>query len=403
MKAVLGCGILAAALLLSACGSDEDRAPSIGDAFIGPATLNIRKEIDTKSPTVAVGHHGDHVEIVGKRRLWYKIRTEKGIEGWTDDRQLLDKAQMLRLRRLAEQTAGLPTQGKATTYDLLNVHTEPTRTSASFVQVKEKEVFEVIAHRVTARNTKRPKRELTRPIQKATAPSKKPKKEVVPPPPPPAAPEPPVDWVALSKERGVDADKDTPPVAQDDWTLIRTHGGQTGWVLTSRVYMLIPDDVAQYAEGHRIVSYFSIGKIDDNGQSKDIWLWTTIASLGEDHDFDSYRVFVWSLRHHRYETAYIQRRERGYLPVLAKQGEFSVCVEDKNGARIRRDYTMTGNAVRPAGTRPCEVKPVTESDDLDALPVIAPAPKRAVEKSFTEKAKAKFHQWFTRSTKKTTP
>jgi hypothetical protein len=400
LRAVLGCGILAAALLWSGCGSDDERSPSIGDAYIGPSTLNIRKEIDTRSPTVAVGHHGDHVEIVGKRRLWYRIRTEKGIEGWTDDRQLLDKAQMLRLRSLAEQTAGLPAQGKATTYDLLNVHTEPSRVAASFVQLKEKEVFEVIAHRVTVRNTKRPKRELTRPKQKATAPPKKAKKEILPPLPPPDAPEPPVDWIKLSKERGVEADKDTPPVAEDDWTLIRTRTGQTGWVLTSRVYMLIPDDVAQYAEGHRIVSYFSIGKIYDNGEPKDIWLWTTIASLGEDYDFDSYRVFVWSLRHHRYETAYIQRRERGYLPVLAKQGEFSVCVEDKDGARIRRDYTMTGNTVRPAGIRPCEVKPLSETEDLDALPVTAPAPKPAVEKSFSEKLKSKFHQWFTKSTKK---
>jgi SH3-like domain-containing protein len=400
LKAVLGCGILAAALLLSACGSDEERAPSIGDAYVGPATLNIRKEIDTKSPTVAVGHHGDHVEIVGRRRIWYKIRTQKGIEGWTDDRQLLDKVQMLRLRALAEQTAGFPPQGKATTFDALNVHTEPSRVAVSFIQLKEKEPFEVIAHRVTVRKTKRPTRVLTHPKQKATAPPKKSKKTVVPPPPPPDAPEPPVDWVKLSKERGVEADEDTPPVAHDDWTLIRTRGGQTGWVLTSRIYMLIPDEVAQYAEGHRIVSYFSIGKVDDNGQQKDIWLWTTIASLGEDYDFDSYRVFVWSLRHHRYETAYIQRRERGYLPVLAKQGEFSVCVEDKNGARIRRDYTMTGNTVRPAGIRPCEVKPEDEADDLVALPVKAVAPKPVVEKSFSEKMKAKFHQWFGKSTNK---
>ncbi|HVY93540.1 MAG TPA: SH3 domain-containing protein, partial [Bryobacteraceae bacterium] len=384
MRAVFGCVILAAALLLGGCGSDDERAPSIGDAYIGPATLNLRKEIDTKSPTVAVTHHGDHVEIVGRRRLWYKVRTDKGIEGWTEDRQLLDKAQMLRIRKLAEQTAGPPSQGKATTYDLLNVHSEPSRTSTSFVQVKEKEVFEVIAHRVTARNTKQPKRQLTHPTPKSTAPPKKAKKDAVPPPPGPAAPEPPVDWIALSRERGVDADADTPPVAQDDWSLIRTASGQTGWVLTSRVYMLIPDEVAQYAEGHRIVSYASIGKIDDNGQQKDIWLWTTIESLGQDYDFDSYRVFVWSLRHHRYETAYIQRRERGYLPVLAKEGWFSVCVEDKNGDRIRRDYTMTGNTVRPAGVRACEVKPVSDTEDLDTLPIAVSAPKPATSKSVTE-------------------
>jgi hypothetical protein len=400
LKAGFGCGILAAALLLSACGSDEERAPAIGDAYVGPVTLNIRKEIDTKSPTVAVAHHGDHVDIVGRRRLWYKIRTEKGIEGWTDDRQLLDKAQMLRLRRLAEQTAGFPAQGKATTWDVLNVHTEPSRTSASFIQLKEKEAFEVIARRVTARNTKRPRRQLTHPAPKRTPPPKKAKKETVPPPPPPAAPEPPVDWIALSKERAAAAEADTPRVAQDDWTLIRTRNGQTGWVLTSRVYMLVPDEVAQYAEGRRIVSYFSIGKVNDGGETKDIWLWTTVESLGEDYDFDSYRVFVWSQRHHRYETAYIQRRERGYLPVLAKQGEFSVCVEDKTGAHVRRDYTMMGNSVRPAGTRPCEVKPVSESNDLDALPVTAPAPKAVGEKTITEKVKAKFRQWFSKSTNK---
>jgi hypothetical protein len=299
---------------------------------------------------------------------------------------------------MAAETAGLPSQGKATSYDALNVHSEPNRTSASFVQVKEKEVFDVIAHRITARSSKRVTRVLTRPVPKRTQPPKKAKKDAVPPPPPPTAPAPPVDWIALSKERAVDADANTPPEAQDDWTLIRTRSGQSGWVLTSRVYMLIPDEVAQYAEGHRIVSYFSIGKIDDHGEQKDIWLWTTIESLGQDYDFDSYRVFVWSERHHRYETAYIQRRERGYLPVLAKQGSFSVCVEDKTGARIRRDYTMTGNAVRPAGIRPCEVKPVTDANDLDALPVAAPA--RIPEKSMTDKVKAKFHQWFSKSTKK---
>ena len=251
------------ALLLSSCAPRPERAAAIGQAFIGPSTLTIRKDIDTKSAGVAEVHHGDRVEIIGQRRLWYKVRTNKGIEGWTDDHQLLDSAQMVRLRKLAEQTAGLPTQGKATTYDELNVHTEPNRNSPSFVQVKEKETFDVITHRVLPRAAKQPKRELIKSGPKAAALPKKPKKDAsgVAPPPPPAAPAPPVDWIALSKERGAEADADTPPAAQDDWTLIRTRDGESGWVLTSRVYMAIPDEVAQYAEGHRITSYFSLGKI----------------------------------------------------------------------------------------------------------------------------------------------
>ena len=139
----------------------------------------------------------------------------------------------------------------------------------------------------------------------------------------------------------------------DDWTLIRTADGQSGWVLTSAIYLEIPDEVAQYAEGHRITSYFSIGKVRDGDEEKNIWLWTTAEKLGEPYDFDGYRVFTWSLRHHRYETAYIQRRERGFFPVIAKEGEFSVCLTQNNGSMISKQFTMIGNAVRLAGTKPC--------------------------------------------------
>ena len=38
----------------------------------------------------------------------------------------------------------------------------------------------------------------------------------------------------------------------DDWNLVRTLDGKVGWVLTRPLSMAIPDEVAQYAEGHRI-------------------------------------------------------------------------------------------------------------------------------------------------------
>ena len=389
--------LFALLVFLGGCSPAPEHLPAIGDAFIGPATLSLRKEIDTKSAPVAVVHHGDHVEILQQRRLWYRVRTDKGIEGWTDDRQLLDKAQMDRLKALADETAGLPSQGKATTFDTLNVHTEPNRNAPSFVQVKEKEKFDVITHRITNRAAKQPKRQLIPQKPKAAPPAKKKKEASIPPPPAPKPPEPPVDWIALSKERAVQADVDTPPQAQDDWTLIRTADGQSGWVLTSRVYMLIPDDVAQYAEGNRITSYFSIGKVEDQGEPHDIWLWTTAESLGQPYDFDSYRVFTWNRARHRYETAYIQRRERGYLPVLAKEGEFSVCVEDKDGARVRKQYTLNGNLVRPAGQKPCEDR--AEADDRDeasapASLVTHPQPASSEKPSLLNRAKTRIARLF---------
>jgi Bacterial SH3 domain len=337
---------------VSGCNSKPERAAAIGHAYAGPATLNLHKEIDSKSPTLTTVHHGDRLEIIGQRRRWYRVRTANGVEGWTSDRELLDTAQMRRLKALASETNGMPSQGVATTFSNLNVHTEPLRQSPSFVQMKEHEKVDVIAHKVSERSAALERRELipARPkLEKKT----KEKASKVPAPPPPAAPAPPSDWIELSQQGEPKPDPDAPHGPVDDWTLVRAENGQSGWVLTSGLYLAIPDEVAQYAEGHRITSYFSLGKIRDGDEQKDIWLWTTSEGLGEDHDFDGYRVFTWSLRHHRYETAYIQRRERGFFPVLAKTGEFSVCLERDDGSRVRKQYTMLGNAVRPAGESAC--------------------------------------------------
>jgi hypothetical protein len=146
-------------------------------------------------------------------------------------------------------------------------------------------------------------------------------------------------------------------------------------VLTRRLFMSIPDEVAQYAEGHRITSYFSLGEVEDGDQKKHNWLWTTTAGGLESYDFDSFRVFVWSLRRHRYETAYIERNLRGYLPVevrpvtlassaRARPGAapptfpgFSVCVEKNDGKRYWRRYAFIVNVVRSAGESPCAFQP----------------------------------------------
>jgi len=345
--------LVAIVFVLAGCARGPERAPAIGEAFAGPANLSLHKEIDPKSAVVGTAHHGDKLEITAQRRRWYKVRTPAGIEGWTEDRELLDTGQMNRLKDLAKETAGLPSQGAATTFDTLNIHTEPNRLSASFLQVKEGEKFDVIAHRVLTRGAL-PKRELVTPKPKIVPAKKAKKTSGVPPPPPPKPPALPVDWVALSRQQARIPEEDLPPAAKDDWTLVRTHDGQSGWVLTSRVYMSIPDEVAQYAEGHRITSYFSLGSVQDKDEKKDTWLWTTSVGLGEDHDFDGYRIFGWNLKRHRYETTFIQRRERGFFPVLVQGSTFSVCLEGDDGNRVRKQYSLEGNRVRAMGQKPCE-------------------------------------------------
>ena len=130
----------------------------------------------------------------------------------------------------------------------------------------------------------------------------------------------------------------------DDWSLVRTRDGKVGWVLTRALSMAIPDEVAQYAEGHRITSYFPLNQVHDGDQVKNDWLWTTINKGDQPYEFDSFRVFVWSLRHHRYETAYIERNIVGHYPVevnsAAAEPSFSVVVEGDDGHLYRKTYAF---------------------------------------------------------------
>jgi SH3-like domain-containing protein len=411
-------------LCLAGCRSGPSHAPAIGEAYVGPAYLKIRSDIPLQSSAVATVKHGDRLEILQTRRRFLRVRTPAGAEGWTDERQLLSTADMAALRELSERAAAMPVQGQATTYSELNVHTLPARQSPSFVQVKEKEKVDVLTHVVTPR-ADAPRKPLLSPSpKKAKAATKKPaaKEALYPPPPMPKPPAPPPDWLDLSKTdqpgeaapAAEEIDEKTPaPV--DEWSLIRTAGGQSGWVLTRRLVMAIPDEVAQYAEGHRIVSYFPLGEVRAGDEKKPTWLWTTIGEGTQPYDFDSFRVFVWSQRHQHYETAYIERNLKGYAPVLLQEVEFStrgkangqavkypgfsICIEKMDGQRYRQEYALpTAATVRFAGEHPCEapVAPVATVQASASTPsAAAPAPP---SETFTQRVKKRLRaitrRWF---------
>jgi hypothetical protein len=356
--------LLPLSLVIIGCSSSSEHAPVIGEAYAGPSVLVLRQEINPRSAVAATAKHGERLEIIQQRRRFLKVRTAKGQEGWTDERLLLSTAEVARLKRFNQQARALPSQGAATTYDALNIHTEPSRYSPSFVQVKQGEKFDLIGHELAPRKAP-PRQPLVKAAPKPVPMTKAAKPPKVPLPPAPEPPGPPPDWLALSKtDLPREEEKDAAePEPVDDWSLVRTSGGMSGWILTRRAFMAIPDEVAQYAEGRRITSYFPLGDVRDGDQVKKIWLWTTIEQSLQPYDFDSYRVFTWNLRRHRYETAYIQRRLKGYFPTLLEPPGFSVCLENADGSRVRRVYSLVGNTVRDAGEKPCVAPALEKSAD----------------------------------------
>jgi uncharacterized protein YgiM (DUF1202 family) len=392
--------IILLSLATIGCRSQSDHAPAIGVAYAGPATLTLRQEINPRSAAAGTAHHGERLEIIQQRRRFFKVRNAKGEEGWTDERLLLTTEEVSRLQRFNQQARAMPSQGSATTYQTLNIHTEPSRFSPSFVQVKAGEKFDVLSHEAAPRKAP-PRKPLVAAAPKPATLKKPAKAPKIPPPAAPPAPKPPEDWLALSKtnlppeeEKKI---KEAEPM--DDWSLVRTAGGQSGWVLTRLLFMAIPDEVAQYAEGRRITSYFPLGEVHDGDEVKKIWLWTTIEQSLQPYDFDSYRVFVWSLRHHRYETAYIQRRVTGYFPVLVEPPGFSVCVSAAGGRRVRRVYSLNGIAVRPAGEKPCEAQAI-EKPPPDAHAMLVARAQEPEQASLYARVKERLRslrkRWFNR-------
>jgi hypothetical protein len=359
---------------------ETSRSRAIAEAFVGPITLSIRQEISPASKPIATARHGEKVEVIQTRRRFVRIRTPRGEEGWTDSRSLLSAEQMAGIAELAKSAAHMPSQGEATVFSPLNVHTDPHRLSTSFFQITESSRVDVLAHRLVPRSGSPPPTSFQvpkppPPVRRTRKPAKEP---AVQRPPRPPAPSVPPNWLELSKTNlPVQAPPPPPPepeekvrkkrrkpeapkIPMEDWYLVRAGDGKAGWVLARMVNLAIPDEVAQYSEGARITSYFALGDVYDDGQKKQHWLWTTSRGGQQPYQFDSFRVFVYVVRKHRYETAYIERDVEGYYPVEAIPGpipKFSLILREDDGNLYRKTYIMEGYLVRKIADEPYTTKP----------------------------------------------
>lgn len=382
-------------LLLTGC---TDSRTVLSEAYVAPISVHLRSELSSKSNTVADLKHGDHVQVVDVQRRMVKVRTDKGVEGWLDSAQLLSSEQMTQLKQRRSKEAALPSEGAATAYEMLNIHIDPDRQSPAFAQIAEGGSVAILGHKIQPKIStssrasglviSRPptlSRKQRKEQQTRTASLRLPSR--------PIPPKPPANWQELSAERIDGEPNPTPPpakkalpiapppkperpakpVVMEDWTLVKTAKNEVGWVLTRNLLMSIPDEVAQYAEGKHITSFFDLGTVSDDVKGpKHNWLWTTSAP-GVTYDFDSWRVFLWNKRRHRYETSFRQRDLEGYFPVHVEPPDpesplirtFQLITKDDDGKMRRRTYTFDAHLVHLAKTE--DYNPAGGSSNPPAL------------------------------------
>jgi hypothetical protein len=337
----LALSIIAALLgLLAACGSGDGIPGDAELAYVGPFELEVWADLEPGPEVIATLRYADPVHIVGRRRRFAQIVTGSGIHGWTDGWMLLTPAELDRMTRLAERAAALPSQGATTVYEPWNVHTAARRNSPSFFQLTPGVMADVVSRRVEPRESYEP----------------------------PAAP----DLMFLKPSYFQPLDPPDFPGGADAWALVRLPDGRAGWTISQPLVMAIPDEVAQYSEGHQITSYFSLGEVTDGGVRKHHWLWTTLSPRLAPYDFDGFRVFVWSTSRHRYETAYRERNLVGYYPVeiFTPAGDvrsdpntpsFSIVVRGEDGSLYRRAYSFSGYRVGLISEGPWQPPPEPET------------------------------------------
>jgi SH3 domain protein len=363
------------ALLLSLAFTIGCERASVGSrehAYVSAPQTFLRDRVSAVYNKVGIINNGERVTILQRDRRFVKVRTDKGLEGWVEQRYLVGDDVYHQLDDLAKKYANAKGEARATARADVNMHVTPARDSDKLFQIKENDKVELLQRAVQNKNAitkvaapKKPKQDPK--ALKAQAKEAEKKSDKLALPPPPAAPKPPEFAYQMTPktEDGTSESQGKPvvfdPGPPEDWWLVRDSHGRVGWVLGRMLDVDVPMEIAQYAEGKRVVAAYVLNTVEDPESDKPehkvpyYLMLTNEPHDGQSQDFNGIRVFTWNLKKHRYETAYRDHDLTGVLPVtvaredFGKEGllpTFTIRAKDEFGAVREKKYRMEGVIVK---------------------------------------------------------
>ena len=302
--------LVATASLFSACGRRHQRPLEID--YVSAPQVTLRDQLSQVYNKVGTAKNGDRVEVLERERRFCRVRTASGAEGWVEQRYLVSQQVYDAFERLVAEQKDAPIEATAVTRNDTNLHVEPGRDTDHLFQLAQGAKVSV--------------------FKRAT-----------------------VEKSLPGEIRPATANKDAKPV-MEDWWLVRDQDGHVGWLLGRMADVDVPLDVAQYAEGQRIVACFVLNQVKDGDKQVPQYLMLlTEPKDGMPFDYNQARVFTWNVRRHRYETAYRERKLNGVLPVsvgresFGKEGDlptFTLRVKEDSGNLVEKKYKMNTPIVR---------------------------------------------------------
>jgi len=277
--------------------------------YVSARQMYLHDRVAAVSNRVAEVTNGQRLEVLDQSRRFLKVKTEKNEIGWIEERAVIDAKTFQTFDQLGVQHKQDPVVASGVVRDEIYLHLKPGRESERFYLLGANSKVQLLARasvpKAVPGNGQAPRPVTPKSDQTAKTPaSRTGSKSAVPG----GAPHIPGQ-----------ANAEAP--LMEDWWLVRDDQGRSGWMLASRMDVDVPDEIATYAEGQRYVGAYVLNKVHDPEASTpdhEVPQYVTVLSpnkAGLPFDFDQVRVFTWSTRRHRYETAFRLHPIQGYLPV----------------------------------------------------------------------------------------
>jgi hypothetical protein len=269
----------------------------IGQAYVSTRTATLWDSRAQVHQAVATLHFGDKLDVVSRRGEQARVRTASGATGWIDTQVLMEPLLWQRSAQLLEKAQAMPVQARGRTKVPTNVRVEPGRSAPRLYQFNRGAPVEVISRAVADWTQDSEEKE-------GGGEQEEVKKE---------------DWFLV---RGV-ASRGTGEIAVRDTERLSMEGEEqgvpvAGWVVARFVELDLPDAVREgaLATGMRVLAWFELNRVQDpSGEMPQYLAAGTRGPEGQPCDFTMLRVYTWSKKRGRYETAYIESDLCGELPI----------------------------------------------------------------------------------------
>jgi hypothetical protein len=286
--------------------------------YVSARQMYLHDRVAAVSNRVAEVTNGQPLEVLEQSRRFLKVKTEKNEIGWIEERAVIDSKTFQAFSQLGVLHRQDPVVASGTLRDEIYLHLTPGREAERFYLLGANSKVQLLA-RATIPRAVPGSGQLPRPLALKSGPTAKTTN-------PRSDSKSAVKAAAPGSTAHTPVQPDAGPPLLEDWWLVRDDRGRAGWLLAGRMDVDVPDEIAAYAEGQRYVGAYVLNKVVDKAASTpnhEVPQYLTVLSptkAGLPFDFDQVRVFTWSIRHHRYETAFRLHPIQGYLPVRVTTG-----------------------------------------------------------------------------------